>query len=476
MPQTEYSDFATMRKRREQLHEKNIRRGALLRLMKAVSILLQSALFYFVWVAYYAAKMRDAYLWRGNLAVATLYGVVLLLLTRVYRGFEVGNLERLELFASHALSQLITNVIFYVLSFFLCERLVSPLPLLGLQGLEMLLLLLWVHLADAVYWKYTERESLAVFYRDEADLARLAHLDGFLRRFTLMRTVALADYSPRLVGDLAEADTVLLIGVEANVRNGVLKDCVAEGLPAYVLPKTGDILLRGASMELVSGEILLRANRAAPAPEYLACKRAFDVFASLLAIVLTSPVMLVTALAIKCEDGGPVFYRQVRLTKDRREFSILKFRSMRTDAEKDGKARLASENDDRITRVGRFIRACRIDELPQLFNILRGDMTIVGPRPERPEIAAQYEADLPAFALRLQVKAGLTGYAQIYGRYNSEPYEKLQMDLMYINNMSVLEDLKLMFGTVRILFLKESTSGVTNGQMTAQRTAQEGSE
>lgn len=284
MPNTEYPALAAPRTRREQLHEKNIKRSALLRLMKVVSILLQSALFYFVWVAYYAAKMEDAYLWRGNLAVATLYGVVLLLLTRVYRGFEVGNLEKPELFASHALSQLITNVIFYALSFFLCERLVSPLPLLALQLAEMLLLFLWVLLAELVYWRYTERERLMVFYRDEADLARLAHLDGFLRRFTLMRTVELADYSPQLLPHLTEVDTVLLIGVEANVRNGVLKDCVAEGIPAYVLPKTGDILLRGASMELVSGEMLLRTNRAAPTPEYLACKRVFDIFASLLAI------------------------------------------------------------------------------------------------------------------------------------------------------------------------------------------------
>ena len=140
---------------------------------------------------------------------------------------------------------------------------------------------------------------------------------------------------------------------------------------------------------------------------------------------------------------------------------------MRVNAEKDGVARLASAHDDRITPVGHFIRACRLDELPQLFNILKGDMTIVGPRPERPEIAAQYEKEMPSFNLRLQVKAGLTGFAQVEGRYNSTPYDKLQMDLMYINSMSVSEDLRLMFATVKILFMKDSTEGVADGQVTA---------
>ena len=144
-----------------------------------------------------------------------------------------------------------------------------------------------------------------------------------------------------------------------------------------------------------------------------------------------------------------------------------KFRSMKVNAEKDGVARLAAENDDRITPVGKIIRAIRFDELPQLLNILRGDMTIVGPRPERPEIAEQYMQEMSAFSLRLQVKAGLTGYAQVYGRYNTEPSDKLKMDLMYINNMGIMEDLKLMFATVRILFMKDSTSGIGEGQTTA---------
>jgi lipopolysaccharide/colanic/teichoic acid biosynthesis glycosyltransferase len=147
----------------------------------------------------------------------------------------------------------------------------------------------------------------------------------------------------------------------------------------------------------------------------------------------------------------------------------MKFRSMKVDAEKDGVARLASESDDRITKVGKFIRATRIDELPQLFNILKGDMTLVGPRPERPEIAEQYEKELPEFHLRLRVKAGLTGYAQIHGKYNTTPYDKLQMDLLYINDMSIVTDLKLLLQTAQTVFQKESTEGVKKGQTTAKK-------
>ena len=196
-------------------------------------------------------------------------------------------------------------------------------------------------------------------------------------------------------------------------------------------------------------------------------KNSADIFLAAVFMILSTPLWIIIYIAIKKEDNGPVLYKQERIGKFGRPFYILKFRSMRTNAESDGVARLASDNDDRITPVGKIIRACRLDELPQLFNILKGDMSIVGPRPERPEIAQQYLEDLPSFNLRLQVRAGLTGLAQVYGRYNTEPYDKLQMDLMYINGMSFVKDLRLMFATVKILFIKDSTQGAKGGKTAA---------
>ena len=197
-------------------------------------------------------------------------------------------------------------------------------------------------------------------------------------------------------------------------------------------------------------------------------KRAMDIGISALGIVLASPVMLLIAACIKLYDGGPVFYKQNRQTKDGKEFQILKFRSMIVDSERQG-ARLAKANDDRITPVGKVIRRLHFDELPQLFNILSGDMAFVGPRPERKEITEEYTKKIPEFPFRLKVKAGLTGYAQVYGQYNTVPYDKLKLDLTYITNYSIWLDIKLIILTVKILFQKEKSEGVDDGQKTALR-------
>ena len=209
---------------------------------------------------------------------------------------------------------------------------------------------------------------------------------------------------------------------------------------------------------------LLLSKNSGPTLEQQIAKRCLDVVVSFFMLLLASPLMLLVALAVKLYDGGNIIYKQKRLTIGGKEFYVYKFRSMRMDAEKDGVARLASENDDRITPVGRLIRMTRLDEFPQLINVLKGEMSLVGPRPERPEIAEKYEEWLPQFKTRLKVKAGLTGYAQIYGKYNTTPYDKLKLDLIYIQNYSFFMDLKLLLLTVKILFMKESTEGVSSSK------------
>ena len=169
---------------------------------------------------------------------------------------------------------------------------------------------------------------------------------------------------------------------------------------------------------------------------------------------------------IKLYDGGPVFYKQERLTYNHKVFMIYKFRSMRVDSEKTG-AQLAKKNDDRITPVGHVIRSLHIDELPQLFNILKGDMAFVGPRPERPEITELYKKSIPEFDFRLKMKAGLTGYAQVFGKYSTTPYDKLKLDLTYIENYTFALDLMIIIQTVKILFQKENSEGLETGQKTA---------
>ena len=269
---------------------------------------------------------------------------------------------------------------------------------------------------------------------------------------------------------LDKGDLVFLLGVHSSDRNVILKECTYRNIQLYIIPRVGDLVMSATEDMHMLHLPILRSTRYNPTVEYRFIKRLFDLLFALIALVLLSPIFLVLAIAIH-KDGGPVFYKQVRLTQNGREFNILKFRSMCVDAEKYSGAVLSSgENDPRITKVGKFIRACRLDEVPQLINILKGDMSIVGPRPERPEIAREYEKTLPEFSLRLQAKAGLTGYAQVYGKYNSTPYDKLLMDLIYIAHPSLFEDMKIILETIRILFDKESTEGVTGKTAMKEKT------
>ena len=396
------------------------------------------------------------------------YMVLLLYTQHIYRATEVGMARVSELVMSQMLSNLISICVVYV-GVALYVRHLFNIFLLVLVGLVQTLIGIgWSLFANQQYIKKRRKPRTAIIYKHQSNLDLLYETPYFHERYDVCKLIENPpeDFAA-LRNELEGCEVLFSVGSSAEITNGLAKICVEKNINGYFMPRLGHIIMSGAEYTARFSLPTLLVRRAGGHSEYRFFKRAFDLFASLIGIVVASPIMLATAIAIKVEDRGPVFYRQVRLTRNGREFKILKFRSMTVNAEKDGIARLAGKNDSRITKVGRFIRACRIDELPQLFNILMGDMSIVGPRPERPEIAKQYEETLPEFSLRLQVKAGLTGLAQVYGRYNTEPYYKLQMDLLYINEMSMLKDLQLILATIQILFMKESTQGIAQGQETA---------
>ena len=263
-----------------------------------------------------------------------------------------------------------------------------------------------------------------------------------------------------------EYEAVLIGDIPSHERNLFVKHGFEKGIRCYGLPKISDIMIRSAeSIDLFDTPVLLYRNQSLSLSQKI-LKRLLDIVVSLIVLIPCLIIMAVVAILIKKYDHGPIFYRQKRLTFDGREFDIIKFRSMVVDAEKQG-AMLAKETDDRITPVGRVIRRLHFDEIPQIFNILKGDMSLVGPRPERPDIAAKYRESIPEFDFRLKVKAGLTGYAQVYGQYNTAPYDKLKLDLTYIENYSLALDIKLIFLTVKIFFMKEKSQGVDNEQKTA---------
>jgi exopolysaccharide biosynthesis polyprenyl glycosylphosphotransferase len=270
----------------------------------------------------------------------------------------------------------------------------------------------------------------------------------------------------KICSEVLDFEGVFLYDLPAENRNVIIKYCYEHDIRIYVVPKITDIIMKGSEdLYLVDTPIYLSRNQGLNIGQRFV-KRFMDIIVSGLSIVVASPFMLIIAIIIKLYDGGPVFYRQIRLTRGGKEFMMYKFRSMCINAETDG-ARLARKNDTRVTPVGRVLRNLHLDELPQLVNVFRGDMSMVGPRPERPEIFKQYEESIPEFDFRLKVKAGLTGYAQVYGKYNTKPIDKLKMDMIYIQEFSFWLDIKLMLMTFRIAFQKETSEGVDRNQKTA---------
>lgn len=406
-----------------------------------------------------------------QIAILAAYWLLLGILHRIYLACNVGQSRVLELLLSQSLSNLIALLATAAALSLYLHALVPVKPLVWTFLTQEILSVVWSSTANQAYFRHYSPPRTIIVYQDEATRCQLYATPFFERKYNVIKAVRAGGMDVNaLLSELNGCEVVFVADVSANMANGIAKYCAETGVKGFFMPRLGHIVLSGAAYEPNFSLPMLCVQRGGRTTSYLFVKRVMDVTVALVGIIVTLPVMLLTALAIYLDDRGPILYRQTRLTRDGRPFSILKFRSMRTDAERDGVARLAGQNDSRITRVGRFIRACRIDELPQLFNILMGDMSLVGPRPERPEIMRQYEREIPEFGLRLQVKAGLTGMAQVYGRYNTEPYCKLQMDLMYINEMSFLKDLYLLLATVKTVFMKDSTQGVAGEGETPLRT------
>ena len=374
-------------------------------------------------------------------------------------GFAFARLHRPDLLLAQGISLLLTNAAAWCLLSLLQGQLFPWIPMAVLLCGQLLLAaaLVWGCTA-ALRRLYAPRGVLLIYGSDSAGSLQ-NKLNARRHQFRVQRRISAREGYDALCREIVNHDSVVINDVPAQLRNDLVKFCYQKQIPAYVVPKITDIILRGGQNITAFDVPMVLTGMPGLTASQRFWKRAMDITLSLLALLPALPVMGAVAAAIRLEDGGPVFYKQKRMTCDGREFEILKFRSMVVDAEKHG-AVLAAKNDTRITRVGRLIRATRMDELPQLLNILKGDMSIVGPRPERKVIADAYARDIPEFGYRLRVRGGLTGYAQIYGKYNTQAYDKLRLDLMYIENYSLLLDIKLILMTLRILFSKESTEGV----------------
>lgn len=413
-----------------------------------------------VWVGYYNKIIYAPFFRRGNWMMIFIYGVLLIFFMQMYGGFKIALLRKGNLIYSQILAVFFTNIITYFQIAVQDKKFTTPLPLILILLVDAIIITVWTLIFQWVYSKIFPPRKMLLISGDQHNYHLFEKMNAREDKYEICKTVTYLIGMDKLEQEIKKFDAVIVDDMPSHNRNLIIKYCFANGIRTYSVPKISDILLRSSvELNLFDSPLLLSRNTGLQIEQEF-FKRIVDIIGALVGIVVTAPFFLVIAMCIKLTDGGPVFYKQTRLTRNGREFEIYKFRTMIQEAEKDGEARLATKDDSRILPIGRFLRRLRLDELPQIYNILRGEMSIVGPRPERPKLAREIAKEIPEFPNRLKVKAGLTGYAQVYGKYNTTFYDKLKLDLTYIRNYSMLLDLKLIIMTPKIMFMKESAEGL----------------
>ena len=415
----------------------------------------------YVWFEYYADIILVPFYFRGNIVVIAVYGIMQLFFNSFYGGYKIGFNKRGDLIYSGLLALIFCNILAYIQASLLVGWFASVTPLICLTFIQAVFITFWAIITDNVMLSLFPVQKMLMIYGGDALADSLQQkILSYPKKYAIEHTINISEGLDNALDQARKFENVILCDISSNLRNDLIKFCFKHGIKTYTTPKIPDILLRGASeINLFDTPLLFNSNKCITLEQRF-IKRTMDIVLSCIGILLTFPFMVIIYIIVKIYDSGPSLYKQTRLTYGGREFVLYKFRSMIPDAEKESGAKLATQSDERITPIGKIIRMLRLDELPQLFNILKGDMSIVGPRPERPEIVKQYKKSIPEFEYRLKVKAGLTGLAQIKGRYNTTAYDKLKLDLTYITNFSLLQDIKIILATVKILFVKESSQGV----------------
>lgn len=434
-----------------------------------ISVILQTLCAYYVWIEYYNKMILKAFWFKGHFFVMIIYIIVLLFFTKTFGGLKIGYLKQGEILFASILANISANFVFYLELCLLKYGFPNPMYLLIAMVVQIVMIIIVVLISGKSYYAMFPPYQVLLVYDGDSLNEFMNKLITRKDKFEISKTIHISVGLEQLEREIKQYTAVMLWDIPNDQRNDLFKICYTVGVRIYVMPKISDIILMGSeTMHFFDTPLLLTRSNPLTFEERL-IKRVMDLILLTIIAIPAVPIMLVASLIIKLQDGGKVFYTQTRCTRGGKEFKIYKFRSMVENAEKDGVARLATSKDQRITPFGKFIRATRIDELPQLINVLRGEMSFVGPRPERPEIMKDYEKQLPEFQYRLKVKAGLTGYAQVYGKYNTTPYDKLKLDLFYIEQYSLKLDLALLIQTIKIVFTPESTQGVGEGKTTANK-------
>ena len=434
-----------------------------------LEVVILTVIYYFVFRNGYDGELFPDYARYGKYVLCGIYALLVMVLFFAMDGFKFGYLRNGDVFVSQVIALFISNFITYWQLCLIANGVISPTPMVMLMVYGVAVSLICTLLYSFIYHRmYVPKDMVMILGRDES-VALKFKMETRPDKYRIVKLISADEGLESICQQIINYDAVIINDVPSQIRNDILKFCYRNKIRTYLTPKVTDIVVRGAeSINLFDTPLLLVKGTGLTSVQVFV-KRCMDLLICLIAMIPATPIMLLVALAIKLEDGGPVFYKQARMSLDGKVFNILKFRSMIVDAEKDGRSIPATGHDPRITKVGRFTRATRIDELPQLLNIIKGDMSVVGPRPERVEHMIKYGKEVPEFDLRTKVKGGLTGYAQIYGKYNTSAYDKLRLDMMYIENYSLLLDIKLILMTLRIMLSKESTEGFEQAEILEQQ-------
>ena len=393
---------------------------------------------------------------------ALTFVIVGLLMVAIYGKYDIGRRKSKPIIYSLGLAVVLTDIITYLELMIMStlEQDVSAFrflhigELLGILGLHTLIVVGFAYFGNWLYFMLIPPEKCCIITAKNANLEQVTRsIKKYQKQYDIQRVV---DYRRTDLEEIiSKMDTVFLYDVPVSERTDIVHFCYEHLINIYINPEVTDVVENLAEYYLLDDVSMLNFNVEGLTLEQRFFKRAFDIVLSAVAIIISSPIWIIAAIAIKLGDGGPVFFKQQRATRDGKIFKVYKFRTMKQNVEN----RSASADDDRITKAGKVLRKTRMDELPQFLNIFLGDMSFVGPRPEMLENVYSYTAALPEFEYRLRVKAGLTGYAQIAGKYNTTPKDKLIMDMMYIERYSFWNDIKLCFQTLIVLFKSDSTEG-----------------
>ncbi len=429
------------------------------RLEAVIEILILTVLFYLIWHNCYRYEYFRQLLGRGKYVLMGVYFMLSYILLKMCEALEFGHLKVPETVISSIAAMSVVNFMTYWEVCLIANYMVSPLPMLGLSGMDIVVCILCALIFTAIDSKGYAPHNMLLIYGAEESLDLKPKLESRQDRYTVTEIIPWTAGRLALEEAMARHDSVILIDIPGTERNDILKYCYSHAITTYVSPKISDIIIKGAPDITLFDTPLMKVKGRGLSMDQEFIKRAFDLALCFIAFVPFLIIFIIVAAAIRLDDHGPVFYRQYRVTRDGRVFRIIKFRSMKVHSEQNESFCRAVDNDSRITRVGRVIRRFRIDELPQIINIARGEMSWVGPRAEHANDMQLRTMEVMDYPDRLKVKAGLVGYAQIYGKYNTNSYDKLRLDLIYIENYSIMLDLKLIFMTIRAVLSRESTDG-----------------